>query len=105
MWEVFRNEISRFSLLIFAALVFFELFWLYFDAWKIRKITKTLPLLVGLLILSLSFLMQGLNLETGVLKSVWLTYFTHIYLYLRVIAYVLVLAGLFMTPIEERPKI
>ena len=105
MWQIFGAEIGRFSILVVASLVIFGLFWLYYDAWRERKSTRTLPLLVGLLLLSISFLLQGLNLETNVLKSVYPEIVAKIYLYSRLVAYALVIVGLWFTPIEDRPKI
>lgn len=102
---IFGAEIGRFSILVLASLVMFSLFWLYYDAWQERKVGRTLPLLVGLLILSLSFLLQGLNLETNVLKSVYPEMISKIYLYTRAVAYVLIIISLILTPIEDRPKI
>jgi hypothetical protein len=105
MWQIFGNEIIRFSILVVMSLVIFGLFWLYYDAWKERRIARTAWLLMGLLLLSLSFLMQGLNLETEILISVWPAFVTKIYLYIRAVAYVFVIIGLWLTPIEERPKL
>jgi hypothetical protein len=105
MWQIYGSEIGRFSILVLASLVIFGLFWLYFDAWLERKEVRTIPLLSGLLLLSISFLLQGLNLETNVLKSVYPEIIAKIYLYTRFVAYILVILGLLLTPIEDRPKI
>ena len=109
MWQIFGAEITRFAILVVASLVMFGLFWLYYDAWRERKILRTLPLLFGLITLSLSFLAQGLSLETQLLTLPWQGIFAELvksgYLYLRVIAYVFIIIGLWLTPIEDRPKI
>lgn len=109
MWQIFGLEIGRFAILVVASLIVFGLFWLYFDAWLERKLPRTVPLLLGLLTLSLSFLAQGMSLETQILSSAWQGAIAGVakdgYLYLRAIAYSLIIVGLMMTPIEDRPKL
>jgi len=105
MWQIYTAEIARFSILVIASLVVFGLFWLYYDAWKDRKKMRLVPLLCGLLLLSLSFLLQGLTFETQVLKSVYPEIVGKLYIYTRFVSYLLIIAGLVMTPIEDRPKI
>lgn len=109
MWQIFGLEIGRFSILVLAALVIFGLFWLYFDAWRERKNRRDVPLLIGLLLLSLSLLAQGMTLETQVLVSAWKGTWVDIsrsgYLYLRAAAYICMILGLYLTPIEPRPAL
>ncbi len=109
MWQIFGAEIARFSILVIAALVLFGLFWLYYDAWSERKETRQIPLLLGLALLSLSFLAQAMNLETSVLTSAWSGGVAEMvrsgYLYLRTLSYVLILVGLILTPLTKRPKL
>ncbi|MCX6732774.1 MAG: hypothetical protein NTV98_04505 [Candidatus Roizmanbacteria bacterium] len=109
MWTIFSLEISRFSILVLAALIVFGLFWLYFDAWTERKNKRDVPLLLGLLLLSLSLLAQGMTLETQVLTSAWKGNWIEIirsgYLYLRIVAYLCMIIGLCLTPIEKRPEL
>jgi len=109
MWQLFGAEIGRFSILVIASLIIFGLFWLYFDAWRVRKVMRTIPLLLGLLLLSISFLAQGMSLETRVLSSVWQGNWTSLiengYLYIRGLSYLLMIVGLWLTPIEDRPKL
>ena len=109
MWQIFGSEIGRFSILVICALIVFGLFWLYYDAWSERKAVRQIPLLVGLILLSLSFLAQGMSLETSVLTSAWSGVVANFarsgYLYIRAGAYVLILLGLILTPLTERPKL
>lgn len=109
MWQIFGAEIGRFSILVITALIIFGMFWLYYDAWSERKAGRQIPLLLGLILLSLSFLAQGMSLETSVLTSAWsgvVSAFARSgYLYMRAGAYVLILVGLFLTPLTERPKL
>lgn len=109
MWQIFGAEIARFSILVIGSLVLFGLFWLYYDAWSERKEARQLPLLLGLALLPLSFLAQAMNLETSVLTSAWSGGVANMvksgYLYLRVIAYALILVGLILTPLTKRPKL
>lgn len=109
MWQIFGAEIGRFSVLVIASLVIFGMFWLYFDAWTERKALRQIPLLVGLILLSLSFLAQGMSLETSVLTSAWSGRIADLarsgYLYVRAVGYLFVLFGLILTPLTERPKL
>ncbi|MCX6730666.1 MAG: hypothetical protein NTZ55_02360, partial [Candidatus Roizmanbacteria bacterium] len=109
MWTIFSLEISRFSILVLSALVVFGLFWLYFDAWTGRKNQRDVPLLFGLLLLALSLLTQGMTLETQVLMNAWKGNWIEIvrsgYLYMRIAAYICIIIGLYLTPIEKRPEI
>jgi hypothetical protein len=109
MWQLFGAEIIRFSILVAAALVLFGMFWLYYDAWTERKAAKTIPLLLGLLCLSGSFLAQALSLETHLLATAWSGWVLVIaqrgYLYLRLLAYLFILVGLLLTPLTDRPKL
>lgn len=109
MWQIFGSEIGRFAILVVTSLIVFGLFWLYFDAWLERRVSRTVPLLLGLITLSLSFLAQGMSLETQILSSAWQGTIAGVardgYLYLRAFAYLLILIGLIMTPLEDRPKL
>lgn len=109
MWQIFGAEIARFSILVIASLIIFGMFWLYYDAWTERKAVRQVPLLLGLILLSLSFLAQGMSLETSVLTSAWsgavAGFASKGYLYMRAGAYVLILVGLVLTPLTERPKL
>lgn len=109
MWQIYGAEIGRFSILVIAALIIFGLFWLYYDAWTQRRQARQIPLLIGLILLSLSFLAQGMSLETSVLTSAWDGRLAEAarsgYLYIRGSAYLLILTGLIMTPLTQRPKL
>ena len=109
MWQIFGAEIGRFSILVITSLITFWLFWLYYDAWTERKAVRQIPLLLGLILLSLSFLAQGMSLETSVLTSAWsgaiAGFAQHGYLYMRGAGYTLVLIGLILTPLTQRPKL
>lgn len=109
MWQIFGSEIGRFAILVIASLIVFGLFWLYYDAWLERKGLRTVPLLLGLILLSFSFLAQGMSLETQILSTAWQGILAGVirdgYLYVRAVAYLLIIIGLWMTPLEDRPKL
>ncbi len=109
MWQIYGAEIGRFSILVIASLISFGMFWLYFDAWTERRPAKQIPLLIGLFLLPLSFLAQGMTLETAVLSSAWDGALASVarqgYLYMRAGSYTLILIGLVLTPLTKRPKL
>lgn len=55
MWMPFLLENMHFAVNLFTALVFFAVFWLYYDASTVRREWKELIKLIGLFLLSLSF--------------------------------------------------
>jgi hypothetical protein len=101
MWQIFGLELVRFSILVFSALAFFALFWLYFDAWRVKKYMRDIPLMGGYLLLAFSFLLQATTFETRIFTSV----INIDYFYLRIAAYLCIVGGLLLVPIEKRPTL
>ncbi len=69
MWYQFYLENIHFALNLFAALVFFAVSYLYFDAWMGRRSGKELLKALGFLLLSLSFVVYASLLETTLLPQ------------------------------------
>jgi hypothetical protein len=65
----FFEQNLHFAINLFAALVFFATFWLYFDAWTTRREFKVLARWGGFLLVALSFLAQSTVIEQSVLGS------------------------------------
>ncbi len=64
MWSSFFLENLHFALNLGAFLVFFAVFWLYFDAWTGRKTFKEFIRFSGFLVLAVSFLVGSLQVES-----------------------------------------
>lgn len=105
MWLQFLLENAHFALNLLAALVFFAVFWLYWDAWRVRRKKSEMPKLAGFFLLSLSFILHAVQVETtivtdpffakGIIETVGLA--------LRIGGYILLLAGLGTEPIGRKP--
>lgn len=107
MWLQFLLENLHFAIHLFAALVFFAVFWLYYDAWLVRREKKELIKLTGLFIISLSFVIQSVVVEST-LVSVPL--FAGVSMPLvasavRVIGYCLLIASLVADPLMDEPDV
>jgi len=106
MWVQFFLENAHFAINLFVALVLFAVFWLYFDAWTQRKNSKDLVRLVGYFLLSVSFLVSAVYVESSILASPilgamaqeWLLAVT------RIVGYVCILASLCLDRIEAQPE-
>lgn len=104
--EFFEQNI-HFALSLFAALVFFAVFWLYFDAWLAHH-TKNLQntiLWVGFLLVSLSFVIYATIVEqtnlghadTGGLTAVLSSG-------LRLVGYAAIIVGQILEPLQKKPE-
>lgn len=106
MWVQFFFENVHFAINLIAALVLFSIFWLYFDAWLNNKRRRELPKLIGLFLLSLSFLVHAVSVETSILpisvlgKNVNAIAFTA----LVIIGYLLLMFGVSRDPLQAHPK-
>jgi len=69
MWLQFLLENIHFAINILAALVTFAVFWLYTDAWLGKKNFKDLTLILGFFLLSISFLIHAVFIESSLLTS------------------------------------
>jgi hypothetical protein len=67
MWSQFFLENIHFAINLFAALVFFGVSWLYFDAWIIRKTPLGGARILGFLFLTFSFIFHATYIESSIL--------------------------------------
>lgn len=102
----FFDQDIHFAICLFAALVFFAVFWLYFDAWTTSHKNKELIKCGGFLLLALSFLLAGTIVEQSVLgKSLLGSVSSTIALILSGIGYVLIVIGRLIDPVQKKPKL
>lgn len=106
MWTQFLFENAYFAIHLFAALTFFAVFWLYFDAWKEKKQMHDGVRLLGFLLLSVSFLLKSTFLESSILENSMLggAQTTTAYLILRNVGYLLLIVGALADKLQPRPK-
>jgi len=107
MWSQFLLENFHFAINLFAALAFFSIFWLYFDAWQERKTFKEGLKILGFLLLSLSFLIHAILIESPTLTiSILGTGLNEIIaMILRNLGYLFLIAGLLIDPLIPKPKL
>lgn len=105
MWLQFFLENLHFALNLFEALVFFAIFWLYFDAWSERKTFREVFKISGFLLLSVSFVIHATLVESAVLSSrlIGSDINNLVFSVSRILGYLLVIAGLIMEPLQSRP--
>jgi hypothetical protein len=102
----FFDQDIHFAICLFAALVFFAVFWLYFDAWTTSHKNKELVKCGGFLLLALSFLLAGTIVEQSVLgKSLLGSVSSTITLILSGVGYVLIIIGRVVDPVQKKPKL
>jgi len=106
MWYQFYLEQIHFSLNVFAFLIFFAVFWLYFDAWQARHRRVLSIRFTGYLVLSLSFLVHATRMESamahfslfrGIAQPMLMTVGI-------IIGYILIIISLILDPIEDQPE-
>ncbi len=96
MWTAFFFDNAHFAANFFAALVFFAMFWLYFDAWLERKAWDEVPKLLGILLLSVSFVIHATQLGSGS-DSIY-------FLVTRIVGYLFLIVGVVLDPLQPAPK-
>jgi hypothetical protein len=106
MWLAFFWENAHFAINCFAALVFFAMFWLYFDAWLGRKVWDEVPKLLGILLISLSFIIHATQLETRIIitslgQTDWQQW---AFLATRLLGYIFMIIGVILDPLQPAPK-
>lgn len=96
---------AHFGLNVFAALIFFAVFWLYFDAWVETKHKKDLFKILGFGLLSLSFLIHATYIEQAVINSVIFngSLIESAGNLFKLAAFILLIIGLILDPIQDRP--
>jgi hypothetical protein len=101
----FFDQDIHFAICLFAALVFFAVFWLYFDAWTTSRKNKELIKCAGFLLLTLSFLLSGTIVEQSVLgKSLLGSVSQAIATITRGAGYIAIIIGLLSDPLQKKPK-
>ncbi len=105
MWLDFVFENTHFALNLFAALVFFATGWLYFDAWSARKTARDVFKVFGLLLISASFVVHAVNVESLVLITPLLGSWVNPLLtaLFRIGGYLLLILGLAIDPLQDTP--
>lgn len=102
----FFGQNLHFAISLFAALVFFAVFWLYFDAWGNRHEAKELYKWLGFLVVSVSYLAQATTIEPGVLgQELFGGAAGTVALVLRFVGYILILVGVVLDPIQKAPHV
>ncbi len=106
MWYQFLLVNLHFAINITAALIFFAVFWLYFDAWLGRKKYKEFVRFLGFLILSISFVFNALFIESSILSVPVFSQDLHIMLLRvsRLVGYLLIIVSLLSDPLMDKPK-
>lgn len=108
MWTQFILQNAHFALNIFAALVFFAVCWLYYDAWSLRKKDYLTGVrAIGFLLLSLSYLAHAATVETTFLSTALLSdnILEILIPILRTVSYGLIITTLALEPLMPKPKI
>jgi hypothetical protein len=105
MWIQFFLENAHFAINVFIALVLFSVFWLYGDAWTQRKNPKDIIRIIGYFLLSVSFLVSAVYVESSILASPILSVLAQgwILAATRITGYLCILIGLFFEKVESKP--
>lgn len=94
----------HFAVHLFAAIVFFAVFWLYFDAWINKKSSKGLFKWLGALLLSISFLLHATQIEQSILgDSIFGNSSEILSTILRFIGYLSLIVGQLIDPLQKVP--
>jgi hypothetical protein len=104
----FFSQNIHFALSLFAALVFFAVFWLYFDAWAARKekSLKELCKWLGFLLVSISFVFYATLIEQSVLgKSIFGNTSELAANILRLVGYIIIILGQVLDPLQPVPEV
>jgi len=101
---VFISQNLHFAVELFAALVTFAVFWLYFDAWLARKKVQQIPLWLGFFLLSFSFLVNATIIDRSILVSPVLGKFSEaLAVIVRLLGYGLIIFNQIRDPLQKVP--
>jgi len=101
----FFGQNIHFAINLFAALVFFAVFWLYFDAWTSKKHFKEFVDWLGFLLVALSFLVNATIIEQSVLgHSLLGNVSAAVSVILRIVGYATIIVGQIIDPLQAKPK-
>ena len=105
MWTQFFLENAHFAINIFAGMVFFAVFWLYYDA-EGRSGLKGFLKLFGFLFLAISFLTHGTFIESSILPSGYFRneLFSWIFYSTKLLGYILIALGISQEPLQKHPR-
>jgi hypothetical protein len=106
MWLQFFLENLHFAINLLAALIFFAIAWLYLDAWMGRKTFRESVRWVGFLLLSFSFLVSAVSIESTALQSSVLgsNWNSLLLVLTRIPGYLLIIYSLILDPLQPKPK-
>jgi len=94
----------HFVISLWAAMVFFAVFWLYLDAWTVKKHRKDIFKWGGALLLSISFLIESTVIEQSVLgKSLFGNGSESLTVIIRLAGYVCLIIGQLDDPLQPKP--
>lgn len=107
MWTQFFLENIHFAINFFAALVFFAIFWLYWDAWRQTPLRRDFFRLIGFLLLAVSFVIEASQIEAVLLPAGLNNsgVITALLMGTRILGYLLVLIGMILDPLPKHPDI
>ncbi len=107
MWNQFFLENVHFAVNLFAALVFFGVSWLYYDAWKSDKNINGLLRAVGFVLLTLSFVIHAAFLEVALLGNSLVPESLHLWVQIifRNLGYLFVLFSVGTEKLQPKPKV
>jgi hypothetical protein len=107
MWLQFFLENIHFAINLAASLIFFAVFWLYFDAWTERRRLKEVFRWFGYLLLSLSFVLAAIHIESSILSSPILDerISTVLFGVMRVLGYLSLILSLISEPLIPKPSL
>jgi hypothetical protein len=101
----FFGQNVHFAVSLAAALVFFAVFWLYFDAWMSRREAKELWVWLGFLLVSVSYLIHATVIDQGILgRSIFGEASDTLGMLMRLAGFVMIIFGEIISPLEAAPK-
>lgn len=101
----FFGQNAQFAINLFAALVFFAVFWLYFDAWTTSHKSKGLIECGGFLLVALSFVVLSTVIEQPVFgKSLLGSVSQTIAASLQIVGFCGIIIGQLIDPLQKKPK-
>jgi hypothetical protein len=106
MLYLFFLENIHFALLSFLGLLLLGVCWLYFDAWIVKKNPVGLLKIGGFFLLSLTFFLDAVKIETTIITSTLLqnNLLSNSKVVTCLIGLLLILIGLLLEPLPKKPK-
>lgn len=102
----FFGQNVHFAISLFAALVFFAVFWLYFDAYSTTKNKKEIWKWAGFLLVSLSFTVHATVIEQSVLgRSIFGDSSATIAGILQALGFIGIIIGQLVDPLQDEPEV